>query len=449
MSDATSNSNFQNDINDLRAEIVDLKLESVSNRIRVRALKRKLKSIKNSTKSITPMTPKLFITMVISTFCGYQAFSITEVYLKYDVTAEALFFPTDPIIPPMLTICILRNDTGPFVNSKQTFASNLKFYQVINMFMIRLPNAGIAVVSARTLPDIKVTSFLLRRRVCHSFDLDKIGKDMARNIVYSFEETRAATTQVLLSLLINNSLCNATDKCFVTIREPKNFAIKYLSGIPIESNTSLAVYYEKQELNLQPPPYTTNCFNYNAQNISNQDDCFVKCIKRESVNISDFSAEFTKSFNAARDSTHNVTVGMGNNSEVSQYSQNSSIPTVPAYVPVFSHEHYRLDMIMPVELFPRLKDCKLKCSRVSCRLQQFTTTSISRDLKPLPVTQVVLNLPQNGELKVFYKPKITMVEYFTLFGSVFSLWFGISAFQVINQLTNCLYKKNVQNAPIL
>ena len=45
--------------------------------------------------------------------CIWQAYQLTDAYLQYDVTAEALFYPQDPIVPPMLTICNRGDSEAP------------------------------------------------------------------------------------------------------------------------------------------------------------------------------------------------------------------------------------------------------------------------------------------------------------------------------------------------
>lgn len=80
--------------------------------------------------------------LIIVIFCLvasiYQASRLTDFYLKHDVTAEALFFPTDPIIPPMVTICVNSNQTeDDYVDSQSVFRSNFKFTQLVRRFAVK------------------------------------------------------------------------------------------------------------------------------------------------------------------------------------------------------------------------------------------------------------------------------------------------------------------------
>src|SRR5438128_505562 len=53
--------------------------------------------------------------------CLFQSYQIADVYIAYDVTAEALFYPIDPIVPPMPTICIQHNYRNTTCNDSLAF----------------------------------------------------------------------------------------------------------------------------------------------------------------------------------------------------------------------------------------------------------------------------------------------------------------------------------------
>lgn len=427
----------------MKTEFANIKrqLSAATNRIRTLEARNSGGTFQNSTNiSPIPKYPKLLIFFASFLLCSYQAYSITEVYLKHDVIAEALFFPTDPIKPPMVTLCVKREqNTSLLLDSRDVFAANVNFSQIVPDFRFKHPELGYVYVKKKTIPKIKFTTFMLMNQMCYAIDLDKIAIYFNRTYVYTFIEARAASHQILFRIELHSKFCETTSSCTATLGEPGNFAIKEVGGIPIEPNSSVTIFYEKQELSLMPPPYTTDCFDYSLVGAKNQDDCILKCIKRESLTIKNLAEEYLN-VKVENSRHHNITYDESNDTQtVNSNSKNQS--TVPNYVPVFRREHYRIDMTNPLELFPRLKICKKQCSRVPCKLTQFTTTSIrTKFSKPL-LSELTVKLPQNGELKVFYKPKVTMVEYVTLFGSVFSLWFGISAFQLVNQFTNLVYKK--------
>ena len=43
--------------------------------------------------------------------CFYQCFKITSLYLESEMSSEILYFPTDPVIPPAVTICVGVNES--------------------------------------------------------------------------------------------------------------------------------------------------------------------------------------------------------------------------------------------------------------------------------------------------------------------------------------------------
>lgn len=173
----------------------------------------------------------------------------------------------------------------------------------------------------------------------------------------------------------------------------------------------------------------TNCYDYKASRIKNQDDCVLKCIKKESQQIRNLTDEYSK---MREKMMGKFGVRISNDTlyeEDPQILENLTI--APWFVPVFDKcERFKIEMRHQIELFPRFDLCKSKCSRAPCVLEQFTMTSVRQDNPPSSsgLAIFIVELPQNGELKVMYKPKVTLVEYVTLFGSVISLWFGVSAF---------------------
>lgn len=221
--------------------------------------------------------------------------------------------------------------------------------------------------------------------MCYAIDFTKIEKYIRRSLVYSFIDSRAASHRKMIAISLLGSACETTQNCSVTIGENGNLAIKQRSGIPVQTNTTVTIFYDKQELRLLPPPYTTNCFDYGSVGIKNQDDCVLKCIKVESLKIlnlseeiSEIRATFTKKYGIRYRKHNNTSFDDFQNSSFSQ-----NFTTLPGYVPILSSEHYRVDVYNKIEHFPRLEICKSHCSRVPCKIEQFTTTSITQLTPPL------------------------------------------------------------------
>lgn len=419
-----------------------------------RRLDQSVKQLKKQSEDITKLkrlraiaddrsTSNFVIIIPFLIACFYQAYSLTEVYLKYDVTAEALFFPTDPIIPPMATVCMTSNQSkNVIIDSRQVFNETIQFDGLVGFVSLKYPYGALVTPSRYFMKRWNTFSFMISKQMCHPIDLEEIGKYFDTRFIYTFIKSRAASHHQMLHVVAHGDQCNATHRCSVTISSPGNYVIKQGGGIPIQAKTTVSIYYEKQELSLQPPPYTTNCFDYTPIGIQNQDDCIHKCIKRESLKIDNLLEEIAEIRNWTRNK-YGVSYDEPNITSADLNYSTQTFSLVPEYVPVFRHEHYKVDTFSQIELFPRLELCKSRCYRVPCKFVQYSTSI--RRFTPLKEkhsvhAKFVVKIPQNGELKVFYKPKVTMVEYFTLFGSVFSLWFGISALQLVTRLTQCLKK---------
>lgn len=109
----------------VRASMSVLQKQRLSDKLehqqQVRRLTQKVKILErqrsSSSTSRSSKIKSVIITLPCLLGCLYQAYRITDVYLKYDVTAEALFYPGDPIVPPMVTFCI-NNDFWSLCNNR-------------------------------------------------------------------------------------------------------------------------------------------------------------------------------------------------------------------------------------------------------------------------------------------------------------------------------------------
>lgn len=107
---------------------------------KLRRLSKQFKNLKRrivSSKVINSSSQNVILIIPCLCFCLYQALCVTEVYLKYDITAEALFYPGAVIIPPKVTFCIDENyltcDSRCFQNSAQFFDAIHKFENIARM----------------------------------------------------------------------------------------------------------------------------------------------------------------------------------------------------------------------------------------------------------------------------------------------------------------------------
>lgn len=368
----------------------------------VRKLNHKVKKLE-SRDSILPIrrsyVENLAIILPCLFGCLYQAFQITDVYLKYDVTAESLFYPGDVIIAPMVTFCIKDNfktncsKTDCQLTSTQFFNAIYPFENITYVVGLWLPSKNYIGGYGLSMADYShhfVTTYIINGRICYAINF---ARYLPRN--YTFMDTRLNPTSVALHFRVKAEVCSDSTKCNVYVTSVGNYNIKSHTGKPLISDTLVQLNYQKQELNLLPPPYTTKCFDYSKLGIHSQDDCIAKSLRLQARNTNE---------------------------------------SLQSFVPVMRNENVGISP----EQFGTSNWNSTKCTRSPCRLEQFYVSDSSVMGKFKNDALVTLMFPENGELIVNYKPKVTLWEFLTLFGSVFSLWLGCSGLGFVKLFANAV-----------
>lgn len=358
-----------------------------------RKLKHEVKKLQrrlSPTRRRSSLVWNIFIVLPCLVGCLYQAYQITEVYLKHEVTAESLFYPGKEIVSPMVIICTFNESTfiHEVLNTTELFEVSDSFLSVVSIprydrDLIQERSNRQAHLSMRQFAERYVTTFVINGMVCYAINY---ARDFFTN--YTFMDARASLTSVNIQMYVGNDDCLSTLNCQAYITQPRYFNVKSHSGKPLLPNTHVKLSYQKQELNLLPPPYTTDCFDYPRYGIRSQEEC-----------ISTFERIYLKQ--------NNITL-------------------MSRFVLVMEGEDLSVNLtkIRPSEWALE------QCARTPCRLEQFYVYDSMKLGLYQNDTLLSLMFPTNGELIVNYKPKITLWEYLTLFGSVFGLWLGLNGLAI-------------------
>lgn len=341
--------------------------------------------------------PNLMILISCLVFCLYQASCVTEVYLKYEVTAEAIFYPGDVIIPPMVTLCVtdrfahLCNDECQ-LNSSTFFKALHPFSKLARPMYYYEPNVNLKHFRRNKSLVIEncVTTYKINIEACYAFDFAaELG---GRN--YSYIDVRKSGFSIMMQFKVYaDKACNITP-CSLFVISRGNLNLKYAWGKPLAPRSQVRLNYQKQTLFLLPPPYTTQCYDYTRVGMRGQDDCTAKCER-----------------------------GKNKNKEM------------PNNVPVLEHENVKFAFWTQPS-----NHCLKECSRTPCQLEQFTVMISTKNATSGNGTSfVTLMFPDNGELNVRYKPKVDFWEFMTLFGSIFGLWLGVSGLQLGKLLSGSVH----------
>lgn len=326
--------------------------------------------------------------------CLHHAGQITEVYLNYEVTSEALFYPGDVIVAPMVTICVNNNhkyscNDECFRNSSLYFASMRTFENTVQMWGRWEPGDkfGVYNMSTKDFARRYVTTFRVHNMACYAID---ITHGFEKN--YTFMDARLNEQSVITQMYVHAVACNKSNNCRVFVTRFGNLNLKVQIGMPLDNGYFVALHYQKQELNLLPPPYTTKCFDYEQYGIHSQEEC-----------IASFERVLYK---------------------------NSNFSELPSFVPVKSDEN----VLIADESGFASNWSRKQCERTPCRLEQFTVYETVKRIKK-NIALISLMFPENGELVVNYKPQTGFWEFLTLFGSVFGLWLGLDVMSTSNLMT--------------
>lgn len=238
-----------------------------------------------------------------------------------------------------------------------------------------------------------MTTYLINSATCYAFDY---ASQFTAN--YTFLDARASSNSLMMQFFVFAKACQNKASCQVYVTRRGNLNVKSSGGKPLILGNHVMLSYQKQELNLLPPPYTTKCFDYLEHGIHSQDQCIAYY---ERVHMKKANRTILKSF---------VPVVRGEN----------------------IGRHPKWGKPSPWSLS--------KCKRTPCRLEQYNVQDSIKPRDNDTLALVSLMFPENGELTVNYKPQFTLCEFLTLFGSVFSLWLGFNGLALANIVLSGIFR---------
>jgi len=164
--------------------------------------------------------------------------------------------------------------------------------------------------------------------------------------------------------------------------------------------------FKRLELNLLPYPFKTNCRDYVMENLRSQVDCIYHCVLNNQTN-------------------------------------NTPIPTWIPYDKVDDVQFEKWTYVREPKYYKNIDHCESRCQQVGCHLVRYTSRRVS--LMPYNRNTIIsIQLPNEPELLVNYRPKMTFIEYLPLACSVMGLWLGISVFSFYDMslmVRNVIIKK--------
>ena len=170
--------------------------------------------------------------------------------------------------------------------------------------------------------------------------------------------------------------------------------------IAMKEQRMVTIGFQRVQFNLLKSPYATNCSDYREIGYPSQFSCLTQCILAKAIRN-----------------------GTG----------------LPIGIPYEKADDYRFNVRhrlhdLQLDAYEDI-ECNRKCANVACHIVYYETKIMSR-VNVRNQTGISLYLPSKPPLFVNYKPLLEMTEFLTLLGSVLGLWFGISAFSLVDTLAN-------------
>lgn len=363
-----------------------------------------LNNEKISSESIT--LPKKLIkfvfTMLCAFCCVYNAYQIVSNYLEYPVAAEVWFYSTKPVTPPMVTFCVRDNYREPceencYNSSRLFFEKTYNFSEIVKSIHVHQEPIGkVPFNDTKYFDANEVITFGIYDKVCYAIDITEHNNT---NITYSINYVKSLTSPDMLMILFNCSACSRPGRaCEVLIATPGSLYVQPIGKQAMAGQANLFTY-KHLELHLMPPPYATKCRDYAPTQDLTQEDCFTRCVKQRSL---------------------------------------KELGYVTPKAPIFIKDEYAVKFdAVPDKI---MDSCKNLCSEIACEIHQYTV-DVERAVFSSNDTFVIINIPMDGKILANYKEKINIWDFFTLFGSVFGFWFGVSAIGILDPLMNMNWKR--------
>lgn len=182
--------------------------------------------------------------------CIFQSYQVTELYLSYGVNAEAFFFPLDPIIPPLLTICIHNNYRSTNLTQmlsqpvKERFTNSFEFHEFVNFIFVNNPPVSMSPIDIRNISHHHVIKYFILDAFCYAIDF---VSSTSPPLQYTFAYSHSVNLPVAFSLRLNSSKCTNANVCSVHVSR-RSSIVKTISNSYFHNGYITYVHYSKQEL---------------------------------------------------------------------------------------------------------------------------------------------------------------------------------------------------------
>ena len=317
------------------------------------------------------------------------------------MNSETFYFPTDPVIPAAVTICVNVNYSGSAMH--EFFERSLSFeslFEVIQIDPIMLVTQGVRLKrSDDKLEFVRkcVTVYKIATSCCYHIDY-MCYFEKRPTIKYS--NVKQSLVPLIFVAQLDNVLMDKVMFLSSSISPPATLSTGMFNLRP---NHTLLVTYRRQELNLMKWPFVTKCRDYDKSDFYSQEWCYNNCIGRRLFHLK------------------------------------LGIPSALPYRKTWPLNATIVARLEPKIIEDHVRTCSNQCSHLSCQLIEYVGQTVA-ETPFANATAIYLQLTTSADLKVTYSPKMPITEFITLLGSVPGLWLGFSAMTLVEGV-QWLFKK--------
>lgn len=377
---------------------------------------------------------------------SWQLYVLFTGYFQYHMVSEIYLEKFDTVVPPAFSLCFpyvqminlsslgmnltdedwIRMTPRQVIENSYRIQKNLSIDEIFELThdlrdiivdgFIRELDAY-EVEKREDRMDIKkyVKDDLICYRIIHADQGKSSFHHKSHHLTYG-EESRAT-----LSVTLNKSRLLHVTRVLIHLhpvnmypRGDREFPLVYVgvndSSVFMDGGSYLGVTYTKYTMYYLPPPYKTNCIDYNRQkpkSYESQTHCIHYCMRdvvQRAYNLTSFTSTFTK----------------------------------PRRLTMLNKFDIYNDRGLENEFEKLLRKCKRTCPYQNCTRIFFTPSLLSvRDSKD--VTLVLYDM--NGlEWISIFQPKTTLIDLFVQILSVTGVWMGLSCVDMVITCTNFVFK---------
>lgn len=327
----------------------------------------------------------------------FQVYYITIQFLRYDSVTQVVITRPDLVNPPTLAICIKKDDSLD-VTAKELlqqrpgigdFVSSLKIHSLVDYSIIN---------TRGNFSSLIIRKFIKQFFICYSIRLKS-------DIMFDYNLlTNSYNDPSFYRLKIRNSIFDTYEYLYMFMYpstmhmygRSESF-VEHSRGIFSNKTNAFsedyfAITHQMYSILRLPPPYATNCVDYNLLGFESKKECYELCLTKLSI-LNFEKLPFT------------VLIKQPLNYKIMNSRDNANGTTLRM-----------LDKLA--------KECKARCAYKSCLKIEYVPQIIATaENARITIDLYASNSPL---IQSTYKPLINFIDYLTYILSCVSFWLGFS-----------------------